>query len=109
MRAITVAYLLLLVGCSKREQRLSPSHIETPFYPQVARMARIPGKVVLLMTIDAYGHVIDAKATSDDNSHPILKTDAINNIRRWTFAKPLAAPYTQVITYNYEIDESRPP
>src|SRR5258706_6529512 len=109
MRAITVACLLLLVGCSTRDQGLFPRHIEAPAYPPLARMARIPGRVVLLMTIEAYGNVIDAKTTTDDKSHPLLKSDAITNIRHWTFTKPSAASYAQIITYDYEIDESRPP
>src|ERR1700738_2191337 len=108
MRATTLICLLLLVGCSRREQQLSPTHVEAPFYPPLARMARIPGKVVLLMTIDSNGNVVDAEATNDDKSHPLLKIATIDNIRHWTFVKPSSAPYTQVITYNYELDEKRP-
>jgi len=72
-------------------------------------MARIQGKVVLLMTIDSNGNVIDAKRTNDDKSHPLLKINAIDNIRHWTFENPSSARRTQTIAYDYGIDESRPP
>jgi TonB family protein len=110
MRAMTVGCLLLLAfaGCSRPVPQLFPSHIETPSYPGVARVARITGKVVLLVTIDADGNVIDAKAANDDKWVGLLKIDTIDNIRHWTFAKPSSAPYTQTITYDYEFDSSLP-
>jgi hypothetical protein len=108
MKAITVACLLLLVGCSKRKQQLLPRHIETPFYSPLARNAHITGTVVLLMSIDANGNVMDAKATNDDKWVGLLKIDAIDNIRNWTFAKPSSAPHTQTIAYDYEFDPSIP-
>lgn len=108
MRATTIICLLLLLGCSKREQQLSPRHVEVPSYPQLARFARAQGKVVLLVTIDSRGSVIDAKAINDDKSGVLLKNDAVDNIRHWTFANPNSARRTQSITFDYEIDESRP-
>ena len=67
------------------------------------------GEVVLLLTIDADGHVTDAVATNDEKPAGvinILRANAISNIRLWTFAKPLTAPDQQTIVCDYEFDES---
>jgi TonB family protein len=84
---------------------LCPKHIETPSYPAIARAAHVTGKVVLALTINAEGNVIEAKVT---NGAAMLGESALDNIRHWTFTKPPTAPYTQTIVYDYEIDDSLP-
>ena len=87
---------------------LCPKHIETPSYPPIGRTAHATGTVVLALTIDSEGNVTDAKVTNDSKSIAPLEPGAIDNIRRWTFAKPPAAPYFQTIVYDYALDVSLP-
>jgi TonB family protein len=107
MRAITLGCLLLTttpICFGQAQEALCPKHIETPVYPQIARTAHITGKVVLKLTIDSDGKVTDAETTNDDKWVPLLKRSTMDNIRRWTFAKPPSAPYTDTIVYDYELD-----
>ena len=105
--------LCLICGCSRNpEEPLCPRHIEIPFYPPIANSANISGTVALTLTIDAEGKVEDVNARTTDSKVPgtrLLETGSVANIRRWTFAKPRSAPYTQTISYRYEITRSLPP
>jgi hypothetical protein len=82
---------------------LCPRHIESPVYPAIARVAHVSGEVILKVTLDADGNVKDAEATNTDRFVPLLKVTTIENIRRWTFAKPPFAPYTETFVYDYEL------
>ena len=65
----------------------------------------------LTVTIDANGSVKHVEAATDNpvaQAHPLLQKYAIENMQQWTFAKPPSAPYTQVIVYDYEFDETLP-
>src|SRR5579862_7567622 len=114
MRATTFGCLLLslLIACSDHTlEVLSPRHIETPGYPRLPRMARIMGKVNLTLKIDADGNVQSAETARDNSGykpHELLVTPAIENVKKWTFSRPSHAPFTQVIVYDYEIDETLP-
>jgi TonB family protein len=100
-------------GCSGNSHAsLCPKHIETPVYPTLARQTRITGKIMLTVTIGARGNVTNVEASTNDplrQKFPILQKSAIENMQRWTFAKPPLAPYRQTIEYDYIIDESLPP
>jgi TonB family protein len=102
--------MLLLAGVLSGQGTMSlcPRHIETPFYPSIARTANVYGRVFLLLTIDADGKVTDAEVSNVAKSTPLLQPDTISNIRRWSFAKPPFSPYQQQIEYDYEIDRSLP-
>lgn len=63
---------------------------------------------MLSVTIDVDGHVIEAKATNRGNWVPLLGKSAIDNVRRWTFARPPTAGYREKIVYDYEFDPSLP-
>jgi hypothetical protein len=59
--------------------------------------------------IDAEGNVTKAKvADVAHRASPVLENAAINNIQRWTFEKPATAPATQVIVYEYIVDDTLP-
>jgi TonB family protein len=106
--AISVCVLCLAGVCGAQTQpALCPRHIETPVYPQIARMAQLSGKILLAVTIDADGKVQDARVASSETSETFVKlvgSSAINNVRHWTFAKPPTAPYTETLVYDYQID-----
>ncbi len=56
-----------------------------PFYPGLARSARIEGKVSLRLTIDEQGNTSEVEATS---GHIMLRQAAIDNIKNWKFGWP---------------------
>ena len=93
-----LAMWLLGVVLAQEAKPLCPRHVEPPFYPHVVRVAHVQGKVILLVTIDADGKVIDAEATNDEQRVLLLKLSTASSIRRWTFTKPPFAPYKQMIT-----------
>jgi Gram-negative bacterial TonB protein C-terminal len=91
-------------------QALCPRHIETPIYPPSAQVARVQWKITLRLTIGADGTVQKVEALNDPKKQvqPILVKYATDNLLRWTFEKPLSAPVTQTITYEYRFDGSLP-
>jgi TonB family protein len=116
MKTLILGVSLACATCicfAQEEARLCPRHIETPDYPTIARVANLTGKVSLRLTIDAEGNVIDAQGRMESNiphtpeEVKILEKIAVSNIRKWTFAKPPSAPYTETIVYDYEIDKTR--
>ncbi|HXQ26826.1 MAG TPA: energy transducer TonB [Candidatus Acidoferrales bacterium] len=112
MKSLGLACLFLsFVGSclGQTQEALCPKHIEAPVYPPIARAAHVTGKVVLTVTIDADGNVSDAKPTNSAGSVRLFKDSAIDNIRHWTFPKPPVTPYTEVVTYEYEFDQSLAP
>jgi TonB family protein len=102
-------FFLTLSCMAQTEEPLCPRHIETPTYPQIARTAHVSGKVVLALTIDADGNVSGAKVANEDEQFvKLLARGVITNIRLWTFAKPRVAPFTQNITYVFQLDDKLP-
>jgi TonB family protein len=111
MRTVLAACLLVWFSGSsfgQEEKPLCPTHIQSPGYPRIARVAHVEGKLVLSVTIDAGGDVTDVVVTNDGKSLELLKRDTIFNARTWRFTKPPLAPYKQTIVYEYEIDRALP-
>ncbi|MGB7669234.1 MAG: energy transducer TonB, partial [Candidatus Acidiferrales bacterium] len=105
MRLAICSFLLFCLAgtCAAQVQpALCPRHIETPFYPQIALMAHVTGKVIVAVTIAADGKISDAKVINHDNFVKLLGANAVENIRHWTFVRPPTAPYTEAVTYDYE-------
>ena len=92
-------------------QTVCPKHIETPDYPAVAAAARVQGRIVLHVALDAEGKVTKVEVAEEvaHSTQPILQDSAIDSAKRWTFEKPAAAPVTKVIVYEYKMDPSLPP
>jgi TonB family protein len=59
-----------------------------PFYPPLARQARIEGKISLRFTVDEKGETADIEATS---GHKLLREAAIENLQSWKFWPPSCA------------------
>jgi len=57
-----------------------------PVYPPIARQVNASGEVVVSITIDENGKVIEAKATK---GHPLLRSAAEEAARKWIFRPTL--------------------
>jgi protein TonB len=72
-----------------------------PFYPPQAKAARVSGPVVVEVTVDESGNVIEAHAVS---GHPLLKDAAVSAARGWRFSptKVSGEPVKIVRTITFE-------
>jgi TonB family protein len=104
LMCIFVCCCLAGTCAAQTQPDLCPRHIETPVYPQIARTAHLAGEIVLAVTIDTDGRVPDAKVANNEKFVKLLGNSALDNIRHWTFDKPLTAPYTEAMIYDYELD-----
>jgi hypothetical protein len=60
-------------------------HVERMSYPLIARIGRVEGVVVLRATVDSLGNVSEVSALSGPKA---LLKEPIENLKKWTFAKP---------------------
>jgi TonB family protein len=73
-----------------------------PIYPSIAKQINASGDVLVAVTIDENGRVIEAKATS---GHPVLRSAAEDAARKWVFkpthldGKPVKQP--GVLTFKF--------
>jgi len=59
-----------------------PVYTPPPVYPDVARLARIQGDVVIDAVIDTAGNVVQMKLIS---GHPLLVNSAMAALRQWKY------------------------
>jgi protein TonB len=75
-----------------------------PSYPALAKAARVSGAVVVEVTVDEAGSVIQARAVS---GHPLLKEAAVAAARGWRFSPTLltGTPVKVIgtITFNFNL------
>ena len=73
-----------------------------PFYPGLARAARIEGKVSVRFTVDEQGYTSELEATS---GHIMLRQAAIENIKNWKFgwAQPCACRVHREVVFLYKL------
>ncbi len=64
-----------------RAEEMLAHKVEAP-YPEMARMARIQGNVILHVLINKQGHVANIKAVS---GHPILIQAALDAVKQWEY------------------------
>jgi periplasmic protein TonB len=57
-----------------------------PVFPELARAARAPGRVVIECTIDPAGRVVNAVVT---RGHPLFDAAALDAVRTWTYRPTL--------------------
>jgi TonB family protein len=57
-----------------------------PVYPELAKQARVQGRVVLVITVDEEGNVSEIKVT---NGHPLLYEAAVMAVRQWKYSPTL--------------------
>jgi TonB family protein len=89
MRRISIPLLLLLsISSFAAEPEPYLKSASSPFYPPLARQARIEGSVRLRFTVNELGDTTDVEATS---GHKMLQEAAIANIQGWKFWPPRCA------------------
>jgi protein TonB len=57
-----------------------------PEYPQLARMARVSGTVILQVTVSEEGDVTDVRVL---RGHPLLNDASVNAVRQWKYSPTL--------------------
>jgi TonB family protein len=89
MKRISIPLLLLLsVSLFAADTEPHFRSAAMPFYPPLARQARIEGKVSLRFTVDEKGETTDIEAIS---GHELLREAAIENLQSWKFWPPSCA------------------
>jgi len=79
------------------------THQVQPSYPPLARLARVQGAVVLLMTIDPQGVPSDVKVLS--SPHPSLEGESLRVARMWRFeparldGRPVSAQFRLTLSF----------
>ncbi|PYT09492.1 MAG: hypothetical protein DMF49_01990 [Acidobacteria bacterium] len=74
-----------------------------PEYPEMARKARVEGKVIIEAVIDTDGNVVDVKVL---RSIPLLDKAAIEAVKRWKYrpamqhGRPVKVYFTVVVEFN---------
>jgi TonB family protein len=75
-----------------------------PVYPELAKRARVQGRVVLLVTVDEEGSVAEIKVT---NGHPLLDEAAVTAVRQWKYSptllngEPVPVIATVTVTFSF--------
>jgi protein TonB len=57
-----------------------------PVYPELAKRARVQGRVILVVTVDEEGNVSDIRVSS---GHPLLDEAALTAVRQWKYSPTL--------------------
>jgi TonB family protein len=77
-----------------------------PVYPELAKRARVSGKVILIFSIDEDGNVLDVRVSS---GHPFLNDAAINAVKRWKFSPTLLSgdpvPVSATVAVIFDLDK----
>jgi TonB family protein len=75
-----------------------------PVYPELAKRARVTGRVILLVTANEEGTVSDVKVQS---GHPLLDEAAITAVRQWRYSPtllngvPVPVIFTVTCVFNF--------
>jgi TonB family protein len=83
--------LLLAVSAFGAEPAAYLKSAPIPFYPALARQARITGKVTLNFVVTEHGDTSEIKAvveTAAVNAKELLRQAAVENLQNWKFAWP---------------------
>jgi TonB family protein len=75
-----------------------------PVYPELAKRARIQGKVTLLVNVNEKGCVSSAEVLE---GHPILNSSAVEAVKQWIYTPILLSgtpiPVTSTVTVNFDL------
>jgi TonB family protein len=75
-----------------------------PVYPELAKRARVQGRVVLVVTVDEEGSVAEIKVA---NGHPLLNEAAVTAVRQWKYSptllngEPVPVIATVTVTFSF--------
>lgn len=82
-----------------------------PVYPEECEIQEIEGVVVLQVSIDSLGTVVDAKVIK--KAHPLLDEAALTALKEWTFEPVIlgkkAVPVTFNVTVNFRLPNEQHP
>jgi TonB family protein len=107
--------LAAITACSARGRQGAPeavgdlyvlpmSFAPPPSYPQIAQNARVEGAVVLDLSIDAKGDVLEARAL---NELPLLDRTAVEHARTWKFYPSEKAHRRGAFVYEFAFDSQK--
>lgn len=102
----TLICLSLAVCIGVVAQTDNPELLSTniPFYPPLARQARVYGTVKVAFTLSANGgEPVNVEAVS---GHPLLKSAAAENVKTWRFRNTYAVERKYETTFHYTLTES---
>jgi TonB family protein len=75
-----------------------------PVYPELAKRARVQGRVVLVVTVDEEGSVAEIKVS---NGHPLLYEAAVTAVRQWKYSPTLLngepVPVIATVTVRFDL------
>ena len=54
-----------------------------PIYPELAKRARVSGRVVMMVTVDEQGYVADVRVME---GHPLLNDAAVTAVKKWRYS-----------------------
>jgi len=73
-----------------------------PNYPDVARRARIEGKVILQAVVDKNGNVGEVTVLSSNN--PMFNDNAIEAVKQWKYKPALQSGRPVAVYYTIRVD-----
>jgi len=75
-----------------------------PVYPELAKQARVQGRVVLVITVDEEGSVAEIEVR---NGHPLLYEAAVTAVRQWKYSPTLLngelVPVIAIVTVRFSL------
>jgi protein TonB len=75
-----------------------------PVYPELAKRARVTGRVILIVTVDEEGAVSDIRISS---GHPLLNDAAVTAVKQWRYSPTLLngepVPVTATVTVFFNL------
>jgi TonB family protein len=75
-----------------------------PFFPPLARQARVYGTVTVAFTLAGNsGEPVNVESVS---GHPMLKSAAVENVRTWRFRNTYAVERKYETTFHYTLSET---
>jgi TonB family protein len=105
LELLSLGLLLLgsLITAAGQEQRIVS--LEMPAYPPLARQARVQGLVTIEIEVDKDGVVSLANLV---DGHPLLKAEAMQNVRTWKFRADAPLKTTVVFDFRMRDEPAQP-
>jgi TonB family protein len=94
----------ICIGVSAQSDEPELLSANIPFYPPLARQARVYGIVKVTFTLPANaGEPVNVDAAS---GHPLLKAAAVENVKTWRFRNIYAVERRYETTFRYSLSGS---
>jgi TonB family protein len=102
--AVTLLMLTASLGAIAQADNPELVSANIPYYPPLARQARVYGTVRVAFTLLANsGEPVQVEAVS---GHPMLESAAVENVKTWRFRNAYAIGRKYETTINYVLTES---